>query len=77
MPGDKAASFEAAFLCPGMDGLKIAPCIFRTPHVHEGRMLQRVRNGGATIGNLLSGKTLFVFNFRNLVGQPPALNSFC
>ena len=58
------------FLCrPSVGGrLKIAPCIFRTPHIHVGRMSQRVRDGGATIGNLLSGKTLFVFNFRNLVG---------
>jgi hypothetical protein len=32
-----------------MDGLKIAPCIFRTPTILGGRISQRARDGGAVL----------------------------
>ncbi len=40
------------FLCPGMDGQKIAPCIFCTSTIPGGRIPQGARDGDAVMSSI-------------------------
>ncbi len=44
------------FLYPGKDRLKIAPCIFRTSHIHVGRIPQGARKAVRLFSNLVTEK---------------------
>ena len=43
MGGIPQGARKAVRLCPWMDGLKTAPCVFRTSHIRVGRILQGAR----------------------------------
>jgi hypothetical protein len=54
----------AVRLCPWMDWLEIAPCIFRTSHIHVGRIPQGAMDGDAV--------TSFVDQAFSLIPHQPA-----